>query len=135
MKRRPDAYRLLAAGKGRIVDEGSVCKVWFIVEYKRAAADSKAGLYLPKMCKAGWPAARRLLGKTAAVGARVLAAAGVTYLCTAWSIEQAFLQRGYKAYGGEYLIIPFVFYGTYKAAGAAAWLFRAAGKRLRHRGS
>jgi len=125
---------MLAAGKGRFVDEGRVYKVWFVVEYKQAAENSKAGLYLSEMWKAGWPSVRRFLRKAAVSGARVLAAAGVTYLYTAWSIEQAFLQRGYKAYGGEYLIIPFVFYGAYKSLAGISRLCRAAGKWLRSRG-
>ena len=44
----------------------------------------------------------------------MLGAALITYLYLVKAIEHAYLQRGYEAYGGEYLIIPFVFYGAYK---------------------
>lgn len=38
----------------------------------------------------------------------------ITYLYLVKAIEQAYLQRGYEAYGGEYLMAPFVFCGSYK---------------------
>lgn len=46
---------------------------------------------------------------------RMSVAAAVTYLYSLWAIEQAYIQRGYKAYGGEYLLLPLVAWGVYDA--------------------
>lgn len=64
-----------------------------------------------RMCTAAKKCAKR----ASRVMLRMLAAAGVTYLYAIWAIEQAYLQRGYRAYGGEYLIIPMVFYMVFKS--------------------
>lgn len=48
---------------------------------------------------------------------RLCIAGAITYLCATWAIEFALLQRGYKAYGGEYFVIPIEFYTTYKVLG------------------
>lgn len=57
---------------------------------------------------------RKFLRKATIILGNVLGAALITYLYLEKAIEQAYLQRGYEAYGGEYLIVPFVFYGAYK---------------------
>ena len=57
----------------------------------------------------------------------------ITYLYLVRAIEHAYLQRGYEAYGGEYLIIPFVFYGAYKLLVLATGVYSMA-RRLRKEG-
>lgn len=57
---------------------------------------------------------RKFLRKAAIILGNVLGAALITYLYLVKAVEHAYLQRGYEAYGGEYLIVPFVFYGAYK---------------------
>ena len=57
---------------------------------------------------------RKFLRKAAIILVNVLGAILITYLYLIKAIEHAYLQRGYEAYGGEYLIVPFVFYGAYK---------------------
>ena len=37
----------------------------------------------------------------------------ITYFVAVREIEAAYLERGYKAYGGEWLLIGFVFIGCY----------------------
>ena len=38
----------------------------------------------------------------------------VTYMVGRWAIHYAYLERGYDAVGGEYLLIPMVFLVAYK---------------------
>lgn len=39
----------------------------------------------------------------------------VTYMVWKWASYFAYLERGYDAFGGEYLLIPAVAWATYKA--------------------
>lgn len=99
------------------IDESEVCEMWFVMEGQCATEDSKIWLYLSHMWKNKWPVVREFLKRAAIPVFRLLGTAGLTYLYLVWAIEQAFLERGYKAYGGEYLIVPFVFYGIYGVMG------------------
>lgn len=38
----------------------------------------------------------------------------VTYMAGKWAIEYAYMERGYEAFGGEYLFIPMVAWLSYK---------------------
>jgi len=99
-----------------VPDESVVCKVWIIMECQCLAEDSKVR-------KSKWQTVRRFIKKAVPDGFKLFGTIVLTYLYSMWSIEQAFLQRGYKAYGGEYLMIPFVFYGLYKIFGEIQKLF------------
>lgn len=101
-------------------------RVWIVVECRRVPGSPGERIRLARARRRRWAAARRLAGKASWVMFRGLAAAMVTYLYTARAMEQAFLQRGYRAYGGECLVIPFVFYGAFKAIGLAERAARAA---------
>ena len=50
------------------------------------------------------------------VAFRVIYALWLTSMVGCWLINEAFLERGYHAMGGEMLLIPFVFFGAYKLA-------------------
>lgn len=39
----------------------------------------------------------------------------VTYAIGKWSFYLAYIERGYEAVGGEYLLIPAVYWGAWKA--------------------
>lgn len=39
----------------------------------------------------------------------------VTYAIGKWSFHLAYTERGYEAVGGEYLLIPAVYWGAWKA--------------------
>lgn len=39
----------------------------------------------------------------------------VTYAIGKWSFHLAYIERGYKAVGGEYLLVPMVYWGAWKA--------------------
>lgn len=67
----------------------------------------------------------RIFKKAALYISRLSASAGMTYLYIRWSVRQAYIYRGYDACGGEYLIIPFVFYGIFKVSGYLTKLYYA----------
>lgn len=97
-------------------DECKVRKVWVILECQYITEDSEVGVYLPAVQKE-----RQVPGpffkKAILVVLKLALSALLTFPYAVWSIEYAFLQRGYKAYGGEYLFIPFVFYVTFLILG------------------
>lgn len=39
---------------------------------------------------------------------------GITYMVGEWAIEFAYMERGYRAIGGEYCLIPMVAWMAYK---------------------
>ncbi len=39
----------------------------------------------------------------------------VTYMAWKWACFYAYLERGYEAFGGEYLVIPVAAWASYKA--------------------
>lgn len=106
--------------------KAKVYEVWFIMECQCIEEDSSNCLFLSKVRKAWRTKIKRGLKKTAefmtTTGCRIAGSALLTGIYVAWSAEQAFLQRGYKAYGGEYLAIPFVFLWTYAGLGWIACL-------------
>lgn len=73
--------------------------------------------YLFWTCKGDESKISRFFIKFILLVYRLCISGTITYLCTTWTIEFASSQRGYKAYGGEYFIIPLVFYTTYKGMG------------------
>ncbi len=120
----------LAAGKGPETKERG-CRVQPAADCEYITEDSEVRLYLLKKQKSGWPTVRRLLKrafgllkKASAFMLRLSGAAALTCLYAVNAIEHAYLQRGYEAYGGEYLVIPFVFYAAYKALRAASKIFQ-----------
>ncbi len=112
--------------KGLDLDEGKVYEVWFIMECQCIEEDSSNWLFLSKVRKAWQTKAKRVLKKAAEfmamTGCRIAGSALLTGMYAVWSAEQAFFQRGYKAYGGEFLAIPFVFWWTYAGLGWIACL-------------
>lgn len=106
--------------------KAKVYEVWFIMECQCIEEDSSNCLFLSKVRKAWRTKIKRGLKKAAefmtTTGCRIVGSALMTGIYVAWSAEQTFLQRGYKAYGGEYLAIPFVFWWTYAGLGWIAWL-------------
>lgn len=72
----------------------------------------------------GRQAAGRFIKKAAFYVLRLSGAAAAACLYSAGAIEIAFRHRGYTAYGGEYLMIPFVFYAVFKALGVTGALCR-----------
>lgn len=103
-------------------DEGKVCQVWLVMECEYSTEAPEIGLYMPEVwkneCKtAAWRKVRCFLKKAVMFTVRLSGAAALTYLYSMKAIESAFLQRGYAAYGGEYLMIPFAFYAIFKVLG------------------
>ena len=81
-------------------------KFHLFTEYPCFTEDSQVKLYL--LCQRVKPeeeSDKKLMRFVAKLACAVLA----TYLFSRWAISWAFQQRGYVAYGGEYLLI-FVFF-------------------------
>ena len=115
------------------VNEGKVCQVWPVLECEYFTEAPEIGLYMPEVwkneCKtAAWRKVRCFLKKAVMFTARLSGAAALTCLYSMKAIESAFQHRGYVAYGGEYLMIPFVFYGVFKVLGIVGalcyWMVR-----------
>ena len=92
-------------------------KVLLLVEceYISEDEDSKDRLYLSQVQKTRNPAARMRSTKASVITAKLILSGVMTAPFAAWSIIYAFLERGYKAYGGEYLFIIMVFLAVYWA--------------------
>lgn len=106
-----------------------VHRVWIIVEYRYHVESSGYGVCLSSVGRK-WEMVRHLIGRVFRVLLKAAVAAWVTYIYAAWSIEQAYLQRGYIAYGGEYLFIPFVFYVVFKTIIFVEWTIHAVRQKI-----
>lgn len=117
IRKNPESsWQLLIIPKPFLLGRGQALhkygKLWIIQEYPCFTEDSKVKVYLFKQSQK--PVMDRFFRKAMGFMLRLLGAATVTYLFMLWMIEQAFLERGYVAYGGELLLIPVVFYFMYK---------------------
>lgn len=100
-----------------------VRRVWIVVEYQCGTRNSISRMYLSGLWKIQKKKAGKFLQKAGVIMKtsefRILGTVLLTGIYSIWSIEQAFIQRGYRAWGGECLAIPLVFIGFYKILG---WL-------------
>lgn len=92
-------------------------KVLFVVECEYVSEDSKGRLYLSQVQEVRNPAVRMRSKKASVITAKLILSGVLTAPPAAWSVIYAFLERGYKAYGGEYLFIIMVFLAVYWALG------------------
>lgn len=95
--------------------------MWVVVEYQRATRESRNRIYLSKAWELRKKKMRKVFAKLVSIinthEFTLIFAALLTGMYAVWSIDQAFVQRGYRAYGGEWFAIPFVFIGLYKILG------------------
>lgn len=98
-------------------DVRNMCKVLLIVECEYISEDSKGRLYLSQVQEVRNPVVRIFSKKALMIVARLILSGTLTAPFAVWSIIYAFLERGYKAYGGEYLFIIMVFLAVYWALG------------------
>lgn len=96
----------------------AVRKIWHIVVYGYAAKNSVSRAYLLKTQDIRWMAARQFFAKAGMLICRLSIAGIITYSCGTWAVRQAFIQRGYKAYGGEYIAAALVFCIAYIGLGS-----------------
>lgn len=109
-------HNLLKRRKGR-TDVRNMYKVLLVVECEYISEDSKGRLYLSQVQEVRNPAVRMRSKKASVIAAKLILSGVLTALPAAWSVIYAFLERGYKAYGGEYLFIIMVFLAVYWALG------------------
>lgn len=98
----------------------SVCKmrkVLLVVECEYISEDSKGRVYLSQVREVRNPAGRIRSKKASVIVAKLILSGVLTAPPAAWAVIYAFLERGYKAYGGEYLFIIMVFLAVYWALG------------------
>lgn len=107
---------LLKRREGR-TDVRNMYKVLLVVECEYISEDSKGRLYLSQVQEVRNPAVRMRLTRASVIAAKLILSGALTAPPAAWSVIYAFLERGYKAYGGEYLFIIMVFLAVYWALG------------------
>ncbi|KAI4450599.1 hypothetical protein C823_005136 [Eubacterium plexicaudatum ASF492] len=107
---------LLKRREGR-TDVRNMCKVLLIVECEYISEDSKGRLYLSQVQEVRNPAVRMRSTRASVIAAKLILSGALTAPPAAWSVIYAFLERGYKAYGGEYLFIIMFFLVVYWALG------------------
>lgn len=104
----------------RKVAQADVCKVrkmLFVVECEYISENSRDRLYLSQVQEVRNPAVRMYSKKASVISAKLILSGVLSAPPAAWSVIYAFLERGYKAYGGEYLFIIMVFLAVYWALG------------------
>lgn len=110
--------RKLSKMKRKELQRYRIHRVWVVVEYQRATRESRSRIYLSKTWKLRKKKIRNLFAKVVSIinthEFTLVFATVFTGMYAVWSIDQAFIQRGYRAYGGEWFAIPFVFIGLYK---------------------
>lgn len=94
--------------------------VFIVLERKHISQDSKGRVRLPQLrkileVKKIKKAFKRFFRKVMILAFKLLASAAITLPFAIWAIEDAYIERGYKAYGGEYLFIAMFFYLVYHA--------------------
>lgn len=105
---------LLKRREGR-TNVRNMYKVLLVVECEYVSEDSKGRLYLSQVQEVRNPAVRMRSKKASVIAAKLILSGALTAPPAAWSVIYAFLERGYKAYGGEYLFIIMVFLAVYWA--------------------
>ena len=104
----------------RKVAQADVCKVrrmLFVVECEYISENSRGWLYVSQVQKIRTPAARLFQKKAAVVAAKLILSVALTVPAASCAVIAAYLERGYMAYGGEYLFILMVFRAVYWALG------------------
>lgn len=107
---------LLKRREGR-TDVRNMYKVLLVVECEYISEDSKDRLYLSQVQEVRNLAVRMRSKNASVIAAKLILSGALTAPPAAWSVIYAFLERGYKAYGGEYLFIIMVFLAIYWALG------------------
>lgn len=90
------------------------CLSWNVSIFQKIP---KSGYICPRCRKSEIRQSECFQKKAAVTIARLILSGALTAPFAAWSIIYAFLERGYRAYGGEYLFIIMVFLAVYWALG------------------
>lgn len=84
------------------------------VEPKYITEDSEIRVYMSVVREGTWTKTKRILRKAVGVTIKLLSAAAITIPFGIYFVNLAYMERGYRAYGGEWLLIMLIFYATYK---------------------
>jgi len=89
--------------------ESKMYKVPIIVERKYVTEDSEVRIYLSQMRSEKKPPKKKIKDKIVALVLELFYTGTITYLVGDWAIGFAYKERGYFAYGSEYLLIVLTF--------------------------
>ena len=98
------------------MDERKVHKVQLMVECERVEGDPKVRVYLSEVRKITWTQIKKVCNQAFVLIFRILVSIAITFIFGIWAIECAYLDRGYRAYGGECLLIVLVFFIAFKVS-------------------
>lgn len=87
------------------------------IEPKYITEDSEVRIYLSKMQECRYSKIKRAYKKILDLIIKLFISVTVTIPFGTWAIRHAYIERGYVAYGGEYLFIMLVFFIIYKVLG------------------
>lgn len=94
--------------------ESKMCRLPEDMVHQHLSEDTKVGVYMPEMrmeCTKGKKATTKKK-KILMFTGRLLYSTGLTFFVGKCAIYAAFVERGYKAYGGEYCLIAMTFAGS-----------------------
>lgn len=103
--------------RGREKSGCKMSKMWIVLECECSAGDPKVRIYLSGLRESRWPKVKKACQKACIIVAKILTAAALTFPIAIWSVRSAYLERGYRAYGGEWLLIIMVYLLCYKILG------------------
>jgi hypothetical protein len=84
------------------------------VEHQYLTEDSKVRIYLSVV---RGQEKETIAEKVVVTALKLFYSLAITYFVGKWAIAAAYAERGYKAYGGEYLLILFTFVAFYYIIG------------------
>lgn len=89
--------------------ESKMYKMPIVVERKYVTEDSEVRIYLSQVRSERKPPRKKITDKIVALVLELFYAGTITYLVGNWAIGFAYKERGYFAYGSEYLLIALTF--------------------------
>lgn len=97
--------------------ESKVYEVRILVEREHHTENPKVRIYLSPVRQSIWPKVKKICKWVIHMAIRIFISVIITFPFGVWSVRAAYLERGYVAYGGEYLFIAAIFFAIFKISG------------------
>lgn len=97
--------------------ESKMYKVRILVNREHPAENTLVWIHLAPVRKSIWPKVKDICKKVMCMGFKIFLSMAITHQVGSWAIAFAYNERGYLAYGGEYLFIGAVFFTTFRIIG------------------
>ena len=96
---------------GGMMHDGKVHRVQIDVEHKYLTEDSEVRLYLSEVRskKKRTAFGKKVFSRAAALILEIFYSSAVTYFVGRWAVAAAYAERGYQAFGSEYLLVIITF--------------------------